>query len=1005
MLSTIFILIYILSVVVALVFFIFLKKQKKKPAAAIALMYLIASVAIWTCLQILSPLDIFSKEIHVFLWRATFIAASFVTLLLLRFVLEFNDLCKRRCFWIYRIIFWGVFIPFDIYFFLSEKLIKTNIIGREIWEVGYVEGDFYVFYALAIALPLIVSFGISITKYFKEKGRDERKVLRLITIGLCFPLFGGVLTNLVFPLLGINFPRLANLASIILIGFLYYVIYEYRAMNMNDKRYPIRFRLITAFLSVVFVSGIVSFSLFYGVVSNFLVESTSRELEITAEEKADNVEMFLAKQVELIEVIGISAKFSDFLNDSNDQDLFNYIVSKLSESRGDGFSELSLINGDGIVVASSNPSITGSDYSYVLGVGSGEHYYREIKQSMVRDLEYNNKTKENELIVFSDIKDSGRIVGKVKVENLYKILLEDGSDAESSDETYLVNREGKIISPLKTRSNAVLDEDSMAFSVFKNKSSLSKNTNIVSYIDYREEEVLGAIQYLPTMDWNLVRKIDKKEFLEKDLNKLSLFFFILILLMLSIALVFSYFFSRKFSIPMAKLLNGVRLVSRGNLDFKMEIATKDEFQELAQAFNQMSGELKNSYVSLEDKIQKRTRELQKALSFMDDSQKAMLNILEDVDEEKESLEEEKDRISAILQSIGDGVFVVDRDLNIIMFNQVASDLSGYDVNEAVGSNYRKILNFVFKDNGDGVDHDFIKSAIEEGKIKEMARHTILIKKDGQEIPVADSAAPVKNNKGEVVGCVVVFRDMTREEEIDKAKTEFVSLASHQLRTPLSSINWFAEMLLAGDAGEISAEQKDYLQEIYGSNQRMIDLVNSLLNVSRMELGTFIVEPEISNIPEMANKMLSELNPDIEKRQMTIEKDYEKDFPEISVDPKLMTIIFQNLLSNAVKYTPEKGKIKISIKKQDKRFTIEIADNGLGIPEYQKDKIFEKLFRADNVRQSDTEGTGLGLYLIKLIVDYTGGRIWFESKENKGTTFFVEMPLSGMAAKEGTKKLD
>ena len=133
----------------------------------------------------------------------------------------------------------------------------------------------------------------------------------------------------------------------------------------------------------------------------------------------------------------------------------------------------------------------------------------------------------------------------------------------------------------------------------------------------------------------------------------------------------------------------------------------------------------------------------------------MLNILEDIDEEKYFLEEEKDRISAILESIGDGVFVVDRSLRIIMFNHIAENLSGYNAKEAIGNDYRNILNFVFKNSEK--DYDFIRSAIKEGEIKEMARHTILIRKNGEKIPVADSAAPVKNSKGEVIGCVVVFR--------------------------------------------------------------------------------------------------------------------------------------------------------------------------------------------------------------------------------------------------------
>jgi signal transduction histidine kinase len=136
----------------------------------------------------------------------------------------------------------------------------------------------------------------------------------------------------------------------------------------------------------------------------------------------------------------------------------------------------------------------------------------------------------------------------------------------------------------------------------------------------------------------------------------------------------------------------------------------------------------------------------------------------------------------------------------------------------------------------------------------------------------------------------------------------------------------------------------------------------------------------------------------------LNKDYQVDLPIVNADPKLLRIVLQNLLSNAVKYTQEKGKIDLEIKKQDKDILIKIQDNGLGIPKRQQGKIFSKLFRADNVLGKDTDGTGLGLYIVKEVIEQSGGKIWFNSEENKGTSFFVTIPLSGMKEKKGTKVL-
>jgi signal transduction histidine kinase len=196
-----------------------------------------------------------------------------------------------------------------------------------------------------------------------------------------------------------------------------------------------------------------------------------------------------------------------------------------------------------------------------------------------------------------------------------------------------------------------------------------------------------------------------------------------------------------------------------------------------------------------------------------------------------------------------------------------------------------------------------------------------------------------------------------------------------------------------------------VDEIYIGNQRMVELVNSLLNVSRLELGTFAVDPEPTDIIKTAQSVLDELKPSITTKKIKINFESAKDMPIIQADPKLIRIVFQNLLSNAVKYTPEKGAITLKISKNTKNLLVEVADTGYGIPLSEQPRIFEKLFRAENVREKDTEGTGLGLYIVKSIVTHSGGKISFKSIENKGTTFYVEIPLSGMKKKKGDKKIE
>lgn len=256
---------------------------------------------------------------------------------------------------------------------------------------------------------------------------------------------------------------------------------------------------------------------------------------------------------------------------------------------------------------------------------------------------------------------------------------------------------------------------------------------------------------------------------------------------------------------------------------------------------------------------------------------------------------------------------------------------------------------------------------------------------------------------------------TKNKEIEAAKVDFISLVSHQLRTPLSIIKWYIDYIVSGDAGELKTDQKKFLKEAYRANERMIELVNSLLIVSRIDLGTFTINPIMVDITKLSDEILNNFKKEIESKNLYLLKDYDR-IPEIKVDPSLMKLVFENLVSNSVKYTPDNKNIKISIKKEKKDVLIKVSDQGCGIPEEIQVKIFTKLFRADNVKKIESVGTGLGLYIVKAIIEKSGGKIWFESpskeklgkskaNENKmGTTIFIKIPLEGMKEKEGTKSL-
>lgn len=519
---------------------------------------------------------------------------------------------------------------------------------------------------------------------------------------------------------------------------------------------------------------------------------------------------------------------------------------------------------------------------------------------------------------------------------------------------------------------------------------------------------LAAYDLLASMDTNLRRATSALNGLQANVvirtdDKISLLYRLIISLAALLSLLsalFALLVSKLIAVSLSALEGAAKSLAIGETPKKLRIVTHDEIGTVSLAFNRMAAALSVSQAKLETGNQ----QLRANVTELEGAKMATLNILEDLERSKRRIEEERAKDEAILSCIGDGVFVVDSNLRIVLFNQSASDISGFSKEEVLGKAYDEVLRFVQSETGQP-EEGFVRQSLEQGTVQEMPNHTDLIRKDGEKVSVADSAAPVLDGKGKIIGCVVVFRDVTHERAIDQAKTEFVSLASHQLRTPLSAINWYSEMLLAGDAGPITEEQKTYLQEVYHGNQRMVKLVNALLNVSRIDLGTFSVEPAPTMITEVADSVLAELKPQILARHQHMDVDYDAHIPMMPLDPKLIRIVLQNLLSNAIKYTPERGKVRLGIMLDGKRhLLITVADTGYGIPRAQKEKIFSKLFRADNVMDKDTEGTGLGLYIVKSIVESNEGTISFKSTENKGTTFSVTLPLTGMQKKEGSKGL-
>lgn len=378
----------------------------------------------------------------------------------------------------------------------------------------------------------------------------------------------------------------------------------------------------------------------------------------------------------------------------------------------------------------------------------------------------------------------------------------------------------------------------------------------------------------------------------------------------------------------------------------------------------------------------------------------------------EALEAEKAYEEALLSSLGEGVVAIDRVGVVTRANAQLAQMLGTTTAALVGKPL--IDAFPIVDEAGrrvGTRCPALQALAEKRRTVSALGQYGAIRTDGTQLPVVITASPILT-AGRLTGVISVVRNVTRERAVDQAKTEFVSLASHQLQTPLTTISWSIKPLASGEAGPLNAQQQLYAQKIVRNSQRVIKLVDALLNVSRIELGTFAVEPAPTDLAAVARAVVEELRPQAELKHLRLEEQYPSPPPLVSVDPKLMRIVFENLLSNAIKYTPINGVVGLTLTVRDPGSVIaghrlpqpslvaEIADTGCGIPHHQQAQVFSKLFRADNVKLQDTEGTGLGLYIVRSIVQHSGGTIWFTSTEGKGSTFVVAIPLADRASRAG-----
>jgi len=544
----------------------------------------------------------------------------------------------------------------------------------------------------------------------------------------------------------------------------------------------------------------------------------------------------------------------------------------------------------------------------------------------------------------------GVIVNYIKLDELNKILLshhqeqvlESTSDLDhvhENTEIYLVDRDGFVISEIDFFKQDILKTKITTQPVIKCRTQ-EEISDI--YSNYRGADVVGVSVCIEN-GWTLLVEVGQEQaFIGIENIKQKIF--LVTVLVFFVVLFLVYFIIRRIVSPIKNITQIAQRISKGDMSGKIKIESGDEIGNLAEAFNKMT-----------DSLVKAIKKAKMSREF-----------------------------NIIFESTKDAIFWIDGSTELIIrCNMAAEDLVKKTRKEIIG----KPLEIIFpKEKA----KQYIEKFKKHTKSKVSAIEEEIITSSKKIVPVRLSASLVRVEEKFIIQGI--FRDITREKEIDKIKTEFISIASHQLRTPLTAIKWFLELLMNDESDKLSEKQRKFCNHMSSSVERIIEFVGDLLEISRIgseaRIGIKKEKKDIIKIIDQAVKDSISLTKN--KNVQVIKHINMPEILECDVDENRIRQVFHNLINNAIKYSRDNSNVEIYCKKENSKIEFYVRDYGIGVPQDNEKRVFEKFFRAKNAIEFKTDGSGLGLYIARIIIEEHGGKIWFKSKESIGTTFYFTL---------------
>lgn len=745
----------------------------------------------------------------------------------------------------------------------------------------------------------------------------------------------------------------------------------------------IRTKLLVTFLAIAIIPMLIIEGVSLYKFSSSLKETTLKNLNYGV----------LAKKAQLIEyLLGKEGRTVDFASDGFIRDQAELIsktnsISKMVEASRKLNTHLKTNKKtlDGDIVETRVLDIQGkiigtSEGEFMLGIDSGKnqpYFLKGIEKTYIQDAaKFIHFGVEKDVIAIGTPLKSrvinaplGILVNFYSLKDVRDILLDTKSRLEikpspsgiqslpSSQDIYLVNKRGALLSdPENKDASGLFKKRLETFNILGSKAQSPETTG--SWKDYEGKDVLGAIttvQMEKDWKWFLVLKQDMSEIFS-EIHALRFFTVNAGLITMLFVIIISALIAKSITRPLMNISLVADQISRGSSNARIAISSRNEIGRLAESFNRML----DARLTTED----------------------LLKIA------NSKIGEEKSKYEMLLSSIGDGMIAVNHEGKIMLLNKAAEKIFGYSSEEIIGKSFFEVIP---SEDEKGLpaarDQRIISMALSQQAV--MHTTAYYFRKNRSKFPAAVTASPIIFEE-KTIGAIGIFRDITKEKEVDRMKTDFISTVSHEIRTPLTTIREGVSQALDGILGEPTLKQKEVFSIVLEDTDRLKRIIDNLLDISKIESGMVYLKREMIDLVSLIKGAVSSFSLKAKEKNLRVNLRAPSDKISAFIDKDRIIQVFTNLIGNSLKFTPS-GSIDITVSEDDKSIICAVQDTGRGINKEDLPRIFSKFQQFGRTHGPGEKGTGLGLSITKGIIELHKGNIWADSELDKGTKFTFVLP--------------